>query len=86
MAKKSFEDCMAQLEKIVEALESGNLPLEQALKKFEEGMGLSRFCFDKLDESEQKISLLLNDRNGQVKKTVFETGPVANSGNEPDED
>lgn len=85
MAKKSFEDCMAQLEKIVEALEGGNLPLEQALKKFEEGMSLSKFCFDKLDESEQKISLLLGDRDGQMKKAPFETGPPETLGNETDE-
>ncbi|MFO8112090.1 MAG: exodeoxyribonuclease VII small subunit, partial [Desulfosalsimonadaceae bacterium] len=47
MAKKSFEENMAQLEKIVEELEAGNLPLEKALKRFEEGMNLSRTCFEK---------------------------------------
>jgi len=59
--KKTFEDSMSQLEKIVEDLEDGDLPLETAIKKFEEGVRLSRFCFDKLDETEKKVSLLLQD-------------------------
>ncbi len=73
MAKKSFEENMAQLEKIVEELEAGNLPLEKALKRFEEGMNLSRACFEKLDETEKKISLLLKQQNGAVQKTPFES-------------
>lgn len=73
---------MAQLEKIVEELEAGNLPLEKALKRFEEGMNLSRTCFEKLDETEKKISLLLKQPNGAVKKTPFES--EARSGLEND--
>jgi len=74
MAKKTFEDAMAQLESIVEALESGDLPLEKAIKTFEEGVRLSRFCFEKLDETEKKINLLLKDNNGTVReKTFFES-------------
>ena len=71
MAKKTFEENMAQLEKIVEELEGGNLPLEKALKRFEEGMNLSKACFEKLDETEKKISLLIKQQNGAVKKTAF---------------
>ena len=62
MAKKSFEQAMEQLEKIVEELEAGDLPLEKAMQKFEEGMELSRFCTRKLDETEKKINLLLRYR------------------------
>ncbi len=82
MAKKSFEENMAQLEKIVEELETGNLTLEKALKRFEEGMTLSRACFEKLDETEKKISLLIKQQNGSVKKVPFASDPQSNVENE----
>ena len=44
MAKKSFEQALQLLEKIVQELESGDLPLEKATRKFEEGIQLTRFC------------------------------------------
>ncbi len=69
--KKTFEDSMSQLEKIVEDIEDGDLPLETALKKFEEGVQLSKFCFDKLDETEKKVSLLLKDQNGNINEKPF---------------
>jgi exodeoxyribonuclease VII small subunit len=69
--KKTFEDSMSQLEKIVEDIEDGDLPLETALKKFEEGVLLSKFCFDKLDETEKKVSLLLKDQNGNTREKPF---------------
>ena len=69
--KKTFEDSMSQLEKIVEDLEDGDLPLETAIKKFEEGVRLSRFCFDKLEETEKKVSLLLQDQNGNLIEKPF---------------
>jgi exodeoxyribonuclease VII small subunit len=69
--KKTFEDSMSQLEKIVEDIEDGDLPLETALKKFEEGVLLSKFCFDKLDETEKKVSLLLKDQNGNIIEKPF---------------
>ena len=69
--KKTFEDAMTQLEKIVQELESGDLPLEKALKKFEEGVRLSKFCFDKLEETEKKITLLTTDQNGNVSEVRF---------------
>jgi exodeoxyribonuclease VII small subunit len=71
MAKKTFEDSLAQLESIVEALESGDLPLEKAIKTFEEGVRLSRFCFEKLDETEKKINLLLKDQDGKIRENPF---------------
>ncbi|MFP4225425.1 MAG: exodeoxyribonuclease VII small subunit [Desulfobacterales bacterium] len=71
MAKKTFEDAMTQLEKIVQELESGDLPLEKALKKFEEGVNLSKFCFDKLEETEKKITMLTADQDGNLNETAF---------------
>jgi exodeoxyribonuclease VII small subunit len=71
MAKKTFEQSMKELEHIVHELESGDLPLEKALKKFEEGMMLSKACSGMLDETEKKITLLLKDQAGNVFEKPF---------------
>jgi exodeoxyribonuclease VII small subunit len=71
MAKKTFEQSMKQLEQIVAELESGELPLEQAIKKFEEGVELSRFCAQKLEETERKITLLMQDSSGRPVEKPF---------------
>ena len=71
MAKKTFEQSMKQLEQIVQELESGDLPLEQALKKFEEGMELSRFCSQKLDETERRITQLMQNSSGRIVEKPF---------------
>jgi len=72
MAKKTFEQSMKQLEKIVQDLESGDLPLEKAIKKFEEGIQLSKFCSQKLDETEKRITILMQDSEGHVSEMPFE--------------
>jgi exodeoxyribonuclease VII small subunit len=59
MAKQTFEQALDALEKCVKALESGDLPLEKAFKRFEEGMALSRQCQRLLDETEKKVSILV---------------------------
>jgi len=64
MANLTFEKAMKKLEEIVRELESGDQPLEKAIKKFEEGVHLSKFCSEKLDETEQKVTLLLKDQTG----------------------
>jgi exodeoxyribonuclease VII small subunit len=74
MAKKTFEQAMKQLEQIVQDLESGEIPLEKALKKFEEGIELSKFCSEKLDESEKRITILTQDTAGNVSDMPFEAG------------
>ena len=81
MAKKTFELSMKELEHIVHELESGDMPLEKAIKKFEEGMMLSKSCSDMLDETEKKITLLLKDQAGNV----FEKPFIENALTEPDE-
>ncbi len=65
MAKKTFEMAMKQLEQIVQDLESSDLPLEKAIKKFEEGIKISKYCSEKLDESEKKITLLMQDSDSK---------------------
>lgn len=72
MSKVTFEKAMEQLEKIVQTLESGTLSLEQSLKQFEEGMKLSRYCAKKLEETEKKISLILEKADGAVDELPFE--------------
>ena len=71
MAKLTFEKALEQLEKIVEKLESGGLSLEQSLKEFEEGMKLSRFCSEKLDETEKKISIIMEKSAGAVDEIPY---------------
>jgi exodeoxyribonuclease VII small subunit len=97
-----FEASLHALEKIVEQLESGELPLERALELFEEGVGLASRCQSQLEEAERKVELLLRER-GEIKAVPFDapregqagepakrTSPVAASayaaGNDPEDD
>ena len=76
MPKQSFEKALEQLERIVETLESNELSLEKALAKFEEGMKLSQYCAKQLDETERKISLIMENSEGEMKKEPFDDGEV----------
>lgn len=71
MGKKTFESSMKKLEQIVQEMESGDLPLEKSLTKFEEGVKLSKFCSDKLDEVEKKITMLMKDNQGNMMERPF---------------
>ena len=71
MAKQTFEKAMKKLELIVQQLESGDQPLEDAVKKFEEGVNLSKFCSEKLDETEKRITILLKDQTGNLFEKPF---------------
>ncbi|MEB3101436.1 exodeoxyribonuclease VII small subunit [Ferviditalea candida] len=64
----SFEEAIEQLEQIVSRLEAGDVPLEQAIEWFQEGMRLSQFCSRKLDQFEKKIEILLEEDGELVKK------------------
>lgn len=59
-----FEDALGELETIVESLESGEQSLEESLQQFERGVTLSRFCQQSLSEAEQKVKILLDDKDG----------------------
>ena len=65
-AETTFEQALAALEKIVERLEKGELPLEKSLELYEEGIRLSRLCHGKLEEAEGKIEMLLKDARGEI--------------------
>ena len=71
MAKQTFENAMKRLEAIVQEIESGDLTLDEALKKFQEGVKLSKFCSNKLDETEKKVSILLKDEERNVREKPF---------------
>ena len=67
----NFEDSLAALETLVEELESGDLPLEEALKAFEQGIKLTRECQQALTEAEQKVMLLTQTEDG-LKETPLD--------------
>ena len=71
--KKSFEEQIQELEKIINELENGNLNLDISVIKFEEGMKISKECNKMLENAEKKITILLNDENGEKKEENFET-------------
>ena len=63
--KFNLEKSLADLEALVEELESGDLPLEKAMKKFEDGIRLTRGCQAALKEAEQKVEILLQSAGGE---------------------
>ncbi len=76
-AAKNFnlEKSLANLEELVEELESGDLPLETAMKKFEEGIKLTRGCQTALKEAEQKVQILLKSAGGENLEDFEVTDP-----------
>lgn len=56
---QSFEEALSRLEKIVAQMESGELKLEESMRLFEEGIGLTKVCHQRLDEVEKKVKQLL---------------------------
>jgi exodeoxyribonuclease VII small subunit len=68
MAKEKFEDALEKLENIVRDMERGDMPLDSALKSFEEGIRLIRFCSAKLDETQRRVEQLLEKENSLQKK------------------
>jgi exodeoxyribonuclease VII small subunit len=76
MAKKeptqqNFEGALEQLEQVVEQLESGDLSLADSLAAFEKGVGLVKFCNQKLNEVEKRVELLLKDKDGRLQLTTL---------------
>ena len=67
----TFEECLARLEQIVASLESGNLPLEESLKVFEEGVALTRHCARYLESAERRIEMLAKDETGALGTRPF---------------
>jgi exodeoxyribonuclease VII small subunit len=74
MTQLKFEDAMEQLENIVQGLEEGELTLEESLVTFEEGMKLIKFCSEKLEEAEQKVTTLVQGSEGSLAQQPIKIG------------
>jgi len=65
----TFEAAMTQLEVVVRALETGDLPLEQAILQFQSGMQLVKLCRDQLEAAQQKVELVMATEQGLVQRS-----------------
>jgi exodeoxyribonuclease VII small subunit len=72
MAEMKFEDALKRLEKIVGDLEGGNLSLDEALERYEEGIRLSKTCSKKLEVARKKVEILLKSEDGSVELKEFD--------------
>ncbi|MFN3769269.1 MAG: exodeoxyribonuclease VII small subunit [Ectopseudomonas guguanensis] len=75
-ASPDFEHSLAELQTLVERLESGELSLEDSLTAFEQGIGLTRECQAALAQAEQKVQILL-ERDGELEPAPFDADPNA---------
>jgi exodeoxyribonuclease VII small subunit len=75
--RKNFETSLASLEQIVRELERGDLPLEDSLKLFENGVRLARECQDRLNQAERRIEVLMRDSDGRPVVSEFEKEEVS---------
>ncbi len=80
-----FEQALAELESLVERLEKGDLPLEEALRAFERGVALTRHCQASLTAAQQKVEILLR-RSGQSDVSPFEEESADDALSEPPAD
>lgn len=71
MPEIKFEEALKKLEKIVEDLEKGDIPLDEALKKYQEGIEISRACAQRLESAKKKIDILSKNKKGE-----FELSPL----------
>jgi exodeoxyribonuclease VII small subunit len=80
MSENDFEKALTRLSAIVSRLEKGDLPLEESLQLFEEGVKLSRYCSDRLEEAERRIKVLVKDKGGKTKEVPFEEADLEDQG------
>jgi exodeoxyribonuclease VII small subunit len=70
----TFKEAIMELEKITDSLESGELELEESLALFERGVGLIKFCQDKLDGAQSRVELLVDSLEGEIEAVPLEEG------------
>lgn len=75
-----FEDSLEKLERIVEDLENGDITLDKAIKKYQDGMSISKQCLDLLNKAEKKVQICLKDKNGNIKLKQFKDKDDAGEG------
>ncbi len=73
---QSFEQAMKRLEEISQSLESGDIPLEDSIKLYEEGIKLIEFCQGKLGEAEKKVQKLGRNTEGELGKTPLDDSSI----------
>ena len=86
MPEPKFEKDLEKLEKIVESLEEGGLPLDTSIKKFEEGINLAKRCEKALSSAEKKIETLTKNAAGEVETEAFKSDEASEDESEEDED
>jgi exodeoxyribonuclease VII small subunit len=82
MAKKKsdpFEESLKKLQSIVEKMERGDLPLEEAVESYTEGVRLAQYCHQKLEEAEGKVQMLMKDLDGEWKTIPFDAAKEGGS-------
>jgi exodeoxyribonuclease VII small subunit len=67
-----FEEALKKLEKIVQDLEDGDLPLDEACEKYEEGIRLSKACAKKLEQAKKRVEILLKNEDGSIELKEFD--------------
>ncbi len=83
-AEIKFEDALKKLEKIVGDLENGNISLDEALEKYEEGIRLSKVCAKKLEVAKKKVEILLKAEDGSLELKPFDEKSVDEEEDEKD--
>lgn len=86
MATVKFEEALARLEAIVMELERGDLPLEDSMRIFEEGIKLSRTCLKMLEDAERRVEILVKDKDGKKRSRPFELEDFGGSNPKDGED
>jgi exodeoxyribonuclease VII small subunit len=71
MSEPTFEETLGKLEAVIAELERGDLPLEEALRAFEQGVGLARTCAARLEDAEQRVRILMRSPDGTETEAPF---------------
>jgi exodeoxyribonuclease VII small subunit len=71
VGEPTFEEALARLEALVGRLEAGEMPLEEALQAFEEGVRLARVCTGRLEDAERRVHLLVRQPDGREEEVPF---------------
>ncbi|MBU0605548.1 MAG: exodeoxyribonuclease VII small subunit [Candidatus Omnitrophica bacterium] len=71
-SEMKFEESLKRLEKIVQELENGDLPLDEACEKYEEGIRLSKACAKKLEQAKKRVEILLKNEDGSIELKEFD--------------
>ena len=82
MKSKTFEEAIDELEKVVNELENDELSLDESVDKFQKGMELSKYCNSLLEDAEKKISVLIDDGDGNMKEKDFNIEKEENKSND----